>query len=241
MSRWYAMSTHFLTDEKIEQLGIEHGPAGPLAIVSLLSRAKTQSEGGKVVGTYRELAFHIYSETGQAKDIIKAAKQLGLVDGEMNGIGYELRFPAWDRWQGAFRKAKQREVEKAVERKMSRDVHTGQDKTGQHTEEPTPRLEVQAVFDAWVKATDRDLSRVKLTKARSDLIARRLKDYPVEDLIDACHGIGASAFHRGDNDRGKRYDTLELCLRDASKIEGFRDEHRGEAAPTTSVNKFLED
>jgi len=34
---------------------------------------------------------------------------------------------------------------------------------------------------------------------------------------------------------------LELCLRDASKIEGFRDEHRGDAAPPTTVNKFLED
>jgi hypothetical protein len=237
MSRWYAMSTHFLTDEKIEQLGIEHGPAGPLAIVSLLSRAKTQSEGGKVVGTYRELAFHIYSETGQARDIIKAAKQLGLVDGEMNGIGYELRFPAWDRWQGAFRKAKQREVEKAVERKMSRDVHTGQDKTGQDNES-TP--DVQTVFDEWVKATDRDSTRTKLTSARRSLIARRLKEYPLEDLIDAVRGIGASQFHRGDNDRGKRYDTLELALRNAEKIEGFRDEHRNEAAPT-KVNKFLED
>jgi hypothetical protein len=237
MSRWYAMSTHFLTDEKIEQLGIEHGPAGPLAIVSLLSRAKTQSEGGKVVGTYRELAFHIYSETGQARDIIKAAKQLGLVDGEMNGIGYELRFPAWDRWQGAFRKAKQREVEKAVERKMSRDVHTGQDKTGQDNES-TP--DVQTVFDEWVKATDRDSTRTKLTSARRSLIARRLKEYPLEDLIDAVRGIGASQFHRGDNDRGKRYDTLELALRNAEKIEGFRDKHRNEAAPT-KVNKFLED
>lgn len=236
MSRWYAMSTHFLTDEKIEQLGEEYGPAGPLAIVSLLSRAKTQSEGGLVVGTYRELAFHIYSDTEVAKDIIKAAKNVGLVDGEMNGVGYKLRFPAWDRWQGAFRKAKQREVEKAVEKKMSRDVHTEQDNTTQKRDNPDVRL----VFSTWVEATDRDPKRTKLTTSRRGLIERRLRDYAVEDLVDCVRGIGASAFHRGQNDRNKRYDSLELALRDAAHIEGFRDDYRGDSQPKP-VNKFLED
>lgn len=219
------MSTHFLTDEKIEQLGEEYGPAGPLAIVSLLSRAKTQSEGGLVVGTYRELAFHIYSEPTTARTILQEARKLKLVDGELNGVGYKLRFPAWDRWQGAFRKAKQREVEKAVERKMSRNVHTEQDKDKTtHKDNPDVRL----VFSTWVEATERDPKRTKLTTSRRGLIERRLRDYSVEDLVDAVRGIAASAFHRGDNERGKRYDTLELCLRDAAHIEGFRDDARGQ-------------
>lgn len=245
MSRWYALSTHFLTDEKIEVLGEQHGPAGPLVVVALLCRAKTQAKGGKVDGTFRDLAHLAYCDRKEIRNILASALECGLVEGDLNGKGYRLAFPAWNRWQSASRMAMKRERDR---RKASENV-TGSDEalrevtnnTLQDNTNNPKRLEIEAVFNAWVSATGRNLSRVTLTKARSELIARRLREYPVEDLIDACHGLGASAFHRGDNERGKRYDTLELCLRDAAKIEGFRDEHRGESAPPAPVNKFLDD
>lgn len=245
MSRWYALSTHFLTDEKVEVLGEQHGPAGPLVIVALLCRAKTQAKGGKVDGTFRDLAHLAYCDRKEIRDILASAIKCGLVEGELNGKGYRLGFPKWNNWQSASRMAMKRERD----RRKSLENVTGSDealrevtnKTIQDNTNNPKRLKIEQVFNAWVTATGRNLSRVTLTRARSDLIARRLDEYPVEDLVDACKGLGASAFHRGDNDRGKRYDTLELCLRDASKIEGFRDEHRGDAAPPPPVNKFLDD
>jgi len=53
-------------------------------------------------------------------------------------------------------------------------------------------------------------------------ISQRLRDgYSVDDLklaIDGCH---KSRWHQGDNDRNQRYDSLELVVRDASKVNQF--------------------
>jgi len=246
---WCKVDLRFPKDDKTEAIGEKFGPAGPLAMLVLLLNAKAQNRGGKVEGTYRDLAHDVHIDRDEAAKVLEGLIQVGFAEGELNGRYFKLSLPAYKRWNERIRKQEQRERRREME-KSHEDVTTCPDlsqsvpldKTRLDKNKQTPsRLEIEAVFNAWVSATDRNLSRVKLTKARADLIARRLKDYPVKDLIDACHGVGASAFHRGDNDRGKRYDTLELCLRDASKIEGFRDEHRGEAAPTTQVNKFLED
>jgi hypothetical protein len=51
--------------------------------------------------------------------------------------------------------------------------------------------------------------------------ARLAEGYTVEDLklaIDGCH---KSAFHCGDNENGKRYNSLELIVRDGSKVQQF--------------------
>jgi hypothetical protein len=244
---WCKVDLRFPKDDKTEAIGEKFGPAGPLAMLVLLLNAKSQNRGGKVEGTYRDLAHDVHIDRDEAAKVLEGLVQVGYAEGELNGRNFKLFLPAYKRWNDRQRKQEQRERERE-QAECHNDVTTchdlSQDVTKNRldkTRETPKRLEIEAVFNAWVSATGRNLSRVNLTKARADLIARRLKEYPVEDLIDACHGLGASAFHRGDNDRGKRYDTLELCLRDASKIEGFRDEHRGDAAPPTTVNKFLED
>jgi hypothetical protein len=53
-------------------------------------------------------------------------------------------------------------------------------------------------------------------------IAARLSEgYTGDDLIQAIDGMHKSPFHMGENDRGKRYDSLELCMRDGSKVQQF--------------------
>lgn len=37
----------------------------------------------------------------------------------------------------------------------------------------------------------------------------------------AIDGIHFSPFHQGENDRGKKYDSLELCMRDGSHVQQF--------------------
>lgn len=81
------------------------------------------------------------------------------------------------------------------------------------------------VFDAWVASVGRT-TRTVLSPERRRLIIKQLKDYPVEDLVDAVRGWRHSAHHRGENDRSTVYNDLELLLRDAKHIEMFRDLER---------------
>jgi len=56
------------------------------------------------------------------------------------------------------------------------------------------------------------------------LIAARLKEgYSVDDLRRAIDGNHASPFHCGENDGNKKYNSLELIVRDGSKVAAFMD------------------
>ena len=62
---------------------------------------------------------------------------------------------------------------------------------------------------------------------RRTLIQRRLDDgYTVEQLHAAIDGCHRSEFHSGDNPRGKKYQSLELILRDEDHVEQFIDESK---------------
>jgi uncharacterized protein YdaU (DUF1376 family) len=57
------------------------------------------------------------------------------------------------------------------------------------------------------------------------LIASRLEDgFSPEDLKSAIDGCRASAWHMGDNDRHKKFDSLSLIFRDAEHVEKFMSE-----------------
>lgn len=92
---------------------------------------------------------------------------------------------------------------------------------------PNPKKEqrassdAQRVFDAWRESTGKD--RAVFDGKRKSIVKARLKEFPVEDLILAVQGWKNSPFHRGENDRQKVYNELELLLRNAAKVEEFRD------------------
>ena len=89
---------------------------------------------------------------------------------------------------------------------------------------------VEAVFDAWREATGKT-GRTKLDPKRRRRIVAALKDYPTDDVLDAVRGWRRSPFHCGDNTDGRKYNELDLLLRDAQHIEQFRDLERGEGSP----------
>jgi hypothetical protein len=95
---------------------------------------------------------------------------------------------------------------------------------------------VEQVFHAWQEATGS--KRAVLDTNRRRLIAKQLKAYPVEDLVDAVRGWRRSPHHRGENRTHTIYNRLELLLRDADHVEQFRDLERGGngtvAAPSLS-------
>lgn len=79
--------------------------------------------------------------------------------------------------------------------------------------------DINHVFAYWQKTFDH--SRAKLTQDRKTKIAARLRDYSLDDLKRTIDGCKASAYHMGENDQGKVYDTIELLFRNGDKVESF--------------------
>lgn len=102
--------------------------------------------------------------------------------------------------------------------------------------EPTELTNVDVVFNAWVEATGKDKKRTKLDASRRRRIEWALENYPLDDVLDAVRGWRNSSFHAGQNKDGRVYNDLTLLLRDATKLEMFRDCERSgrrATAPTT--------
>jgi len=69
-------------------------------------------------------------------------------------------------------------------------------------------------------------------------IAARLKEgYTAAGLKQAIDGCHKSPFHQGENDRGKKYDTLELIMRDSSKVNNFIETAEAPEQPVMSENE----
>lgn len=104
---------------------------------------------------------------------------------------------------------------------------------GNHQEEPPAASraatgDVARVFDAWRESTGKKTA--KLDPNRRKLIEKGLKLYDVTDLVDAVRGWRRDPFYSGQNDRAKVYNDLGLLLRNAEKIELFRDLERNPPA-----------
>jgi hypothetical protein len=73
------------------------------------------------------------------------------------------------------------------------------------------------VFEHW-RSVHRPTARVFDAKTRKAVEARLAEGFTEADLIQAIDGCKASPHHQGQNDRGKKYDSLELICRDGSKV-----------------------
>lgn len=112
----------------------------------------------------------------------------------------------------------------------------------------THSAEINEVFEFW--KTTLNHPRSNLDDKRKALIRKRLKSgYSTEDLKTAIFGCSNTPHNMGDNDRGQKYDSIELILRDSGQIDRFM--NNGTSPPTTrskSLNSnvaaakaFLED
>jgi hypothetical protein len=86
-----------------------------------------------------------------------------------------------------------------------------------------PISEIEEVFNHWV-ATFRSTGRGPvpvLSDKRKSKIGKAIKDYDVKTCLEAISGCALSDWHMGENPRGKKYDDIELILRDSAHIERF--------------------
>ena len=103
------------------------------------------------------------------------------------------------------------------------DVTTQSETLAPSEPEATGTGDWRIVWDAYLATLERcGFQAKKLNKSREDLIRRRLKDWSKEELILAINGLEFSDYHRGKNDSGKVYNSIELILRSAEKIEQFQ-------------------
>ena len=89
---------------------------------------------------------------------------------------------------------------------------------------PKPRTSrlVQEVVDHYRKYHSRFAPRLRSTsEAYVKIVARFEEGFTVDDLCAAIDGCHKSPFHLGENDRGKRYLSLEYICRHADKVTEF--------------------
>ena len=79
---------------------------------------------------------------------------------------------------------------------------------------------VREVFAYWQERLGHP--HTKLSPDRKRKLAARLNEgESVERLKQAIDGCAASSFHQGENDQGRKYDSVELLFRNAGKVEEF--------------------
>ncbi len=109
------------------------------------------------------------------------------------------------------------------------NVHVNQSNPIQSESNPNPIQsnnsalradDVLEIFGLWKVTFSHD--KAKLDDKRKKRIRSALTlGYSVEDLCNAIKGCSMSPYHMGDNANGQRYDSLDLILRDAEKIDQF--------------------
>ena len=107
---------------------------------------------------------------------------------------------------------------------------TSNRKPGTKNEEPTGTTkslvglkpdsgEGKQLFEFWKQTMGH--TRSAFNDKRRALINKTLKQYTLTDLMCAVSGCSLTPHNMGDNDRGERYDSIELILRDAAHIDRF--------------------
>ena len=109
----------------------------------------------------------------------------------------------------------------------------------------TPRFD--GGKDGWLEVIDhykqfhpRAFPRPVETMREVKAIKARFKEgYSIDDLKEAIDGCHRSDFHQGMIDQRKKYDSLELIMRDASKVQWFIEKNRTSANPLPKVSEGI--
>ena len=97
---WSPIDREYLAQDTIRALGQRFGPAGPLVFLALVLEAGKTPSGGWVEMRYGALAQLAFVEAGQARDVVAAACDQGLMDGLVSDPqrfrGHLTRWEAWE-------------------------------------------------------------------------------------------------------------------------------------------------
>lgn len=98
---------------------------------------------------------------------------------------------------------------------------------------------VIAIFEHWKNVMQHP--RSNLDRKRIALIHKALQlGYSIQQLCDAITGCSYTPHNIGQNDRGQRYDGLQIILRDADQIDRFMHNCHHPPKPFTEADRRLE-
>jgi len=86
--------------------------------------------------------------------------------------------------------------------------------------DPEHQRQIELVFGVWNHYCGGSV-RAVLSDKRRKLIGAALDLYDLQTVLDAVVGWRFSPHHSGNNDRGKKYNSIELMLRNSDCIERF--------------------
>jgi hypothetical protein len=120
----------------------------------------------------------------------------------------------------AMQKVSRAPERKAIESKAAKNIDLNQ--------------QVQQLFEHWKARTAH--AHAQLDPKRKTVIETALNQgYSVNELSQAVDGCCQTPFNMGDNERGQRYDGLQVILRDADQIDRFI--HNANHPPTVTQQK----
>jgi uncharacterized protein YdaU (DUF1376 family)/predicted secreted protein len=95
---------------------------------------------------------------------------------------------------------------------------------------------VHDIFNYWCSVMDKPVNTTKLTPKRRQKIQDRLaQGYTPEDIKQAIVGCRDDPFSMGQNDRGKKYNDIELICRSGEKLEHFMETLNATIQPQQST------
>jgi len=101
---------------------------------------------------------------------------------------------------------------------------------------PTQTTAIKAIFQHWQAVMQHPHARLDVKRQKA--IGRALKTgYSSAQLCQAITGCSQTPHNMGDNDRGQRYDGLQLILRDADQIDRFIRNGQDPPQPLTASQK----
>ena len=117
---WFARDTGYTADPKVQALGDEHGPGGPLAVEEMMALAKLNGNCGSLSVSYATLARRAFITPAKAKAVVADASKAGIIEltDRVPG-GFAARLLKWSSWQpkdptGRERKARYRSRDQTV-------------------------------------------------------------------------------------------------------------------------------
>jgi hypothetical protein len=205
--QWFRMYAEAVDDEKLRLLAFEDR----WHFVAILCL--------KCMGTLDSDAPHLER---------RIALKLGLQMAELEKVKNRLLEVALisENWQPIKWDSRQFESDVSTERvrNFRKSKETFQKRFGNAPETPQNRTEqnrtdtpVSRVFGHWRKEFDHP--KAQLDPKRTKLITDALKAYPEADLIASISGYKNSPYHMGKNESKTKYDSIELFLRDAKRID----------------------
>ena len=213
-ARWFRMYAEFASDPKLQMLS-ECYQRRYMMILCL------RCSNGNVTLQDTEVAFQLRID-------VTEWEKTKAVFVEKNLINKHNQPTAWDKRQFASdssaervaaHRARQKEACNVTVTPPEKEKETKKEtKKEKETEEKQKHIAV--VFDYWksVMGSSRAVLDVKRKRAIGSMLDN---GYTAEDLCRAIDGCSKSSFHMGLNDKGMKYNGIDLIMRSAEYVDRF--------------------